>query len=136
MQLLGSGTILREVIAAADLLAQDFNVAADVWSCPSFRDSPARQWRSSAGTCFIRQKEPRKSMSRPAYGTRRAGRGRDRLHAPVCRPDRPFVPRRYRVLGTDGFGRSDYRKRLRDFFEVDRRWIAVAALKTLRTRAR
>ena len=44
---------------------------------------------------------------------------------------RPFVPRRYRVLGTDGFGRSDYRKRLRDFFEVDRHWIAVAALKTL-----
>jgi pyruvate dehydrogenase E1 component len=44
---------------------------------------------------------------------------------------RPFVPRRFRVLGTDGFGRSDYRKRLRDFFEVDRHWIAVAALKTL-----
>jgi pyruvate dehydrogenase E1 component len=44
---------------------------------------------------------------------------------------RSFVPRRYRVLGTDGFGRSDYRKKLRDFFEVDRRWVAVAALKAL-----
>jgi pyruvate dehydrogenase E1 component len=132
VQLLGSGTILREVIAAADLLSQDFDVATDVWSCPSFTElaREAREierWnllhptdkarRSHVETCLEGHEGP--VVAATDYM---------RLFANQIRP---FVPRRYRVLGTDGFGRSDYRKRLRDFFEVDRRWIAVAALKTL-----
>ena len=92
----------------------------------------ARRWRSSAGTCCIRPRRRGSRTSRPASraaaGPVIAATDYMRLFADQIRP---FVPRRYSVLGTDGFGRSDYRKRLRDFFEVDRRWVAVAALKAL-----
>jgi pyruvate dehydrogenase E1 component len=132
VQLLGSGTILREVIAAADLLAQDFNVSADVWSCPSFtelaRDAMAMErWNLLHPTDQARKSHVETCL-KDHEGPVVAATDYMRLFADQIRP---FVPRRYRVLGTDGFGRSDYRKRLRDFFEVDRRWIAVAALKTL-----
>ncbi|WP_046866305.1 pyruvate dehydrogenase (acetyl-transferring), homodimeric type [Microvirga massiliensis] len=132
VQLLGSGTILREVIAAADLLAQDFGVAADVWSCPSFTELAREAMAVERWNLLHPTEEARKSHVETCL------EGRDgpvvaasdymRLFAEQIRA---FIPRRYRVLGTDGFGRSDYRKRLRDFFEVDRRWVAVAALKTL-----
>jgi pyruvate dehydrogenase E1 component len=133
VQLLSSGTILREVIAAADLLAQDFNVAADVWSCPSFTELARDAMTVERWNLLHPTQEPRKSHVETCLESRRDGpvvAATDymRLFADQIRP---FVPRRYRVLGTDGFGRSDYRKRLRDFFEVDRHWIAVAALKTL-----
>jgi pyruvate dehydrogenase E1 component len=132
VQLLGSGTILREVIAAADLLAQDFGVAADVWSCPSFTELAREAMAVERWNLLHPTEEARKSHVEACL------EGRDgpvvavsdymRLFAEQIRA---FIPRRYRVLGTDGFGRSDYRKRLRDFFEVDRRWVALAALKTL-----
>jgi pyruvate dehydrogenase E1 component len=132
VQLLGSGTILREVIAAADLLAQDFGIAADVWSCPSFTELAREAMAVERWNLLRPTEEARKSHVETCL------EGRDgpvvaasdymRLFAEQVHA---FIPRRYRVLGTDGFGRSDYRKRLRDFFEVDRRWVAVAALKTL-----
>ncbi|MDX1541882.1 MAG: pyruvate dehydrogenase (acetyl-transferring), homodimeric type, partial [Geminicoccaceae bacterium] len=132
VQLMGSGTILREVMAAADLLRDDFGVTADVWSCPSFtelrRDAlDAERWNLLHPT-----EQPRLSH------VERCLTGRDgpviaatdymRLFADQIRT---WVPRRYRVLGTDGFGRSDYRKKLRHFFEVDRHWVTLAALESL-----
>jgi pyruvate dehydrogenase E1 component len=132
VQLLGSGTILREVIAAAHMLAQDFNIAADVWSCPSFTELAREAMAVERWNLLHPTEEARKSHVETCLGNRGgpvvAASDYMRLFADQIRP---FVPHRYRVLGTDGFGRSDYRKRLRDFFEVDRRWIAVAALKTL-----
>ena len=133
VQLLGSGTILREVIAAADLLAQDFGVVADVWSAPGInglrRDGiAAERWS------MLHPTEPRRQSyietclaGRP--GPVVAATDYVRLYADQLRP---FLPGRHFVaLGTDGFGRSDTRKQLRHFFEVDRRYVAVAALKAL-----
>jgi pyruvate dehydrogenase E1 component len=132
VQLLGSGTILREVIAAADLLAQDFNVSADVWSCPSFTELAREAMTVERWNLLHPTEEARKSHVETCLEGHEGPvvAATDYMRA-FANQIRPFVPRRYRVLGTDGFGRSDYRKRLRDFFEVDRRWIAVAALKTL-----
>jgi pyruvate dehydrogenase E1 component len=132
VQLLGSGTILREVLAAADLLAADHGVAADVWSATSFtelrRDGlAAERWnmlhpgqptrRSYVGECLAGRPGP--AIAATDYVKSFA----DQI--------RPFVPGRYRVLGTDGYGRSDYRRNLRHFFEVDRHYVAVAALASL-----
>ena len=132
VQLLGSGTILREVIAAADLLAQDFGIQADIWSCPSFTELRREAVEVERWNLLHPEEMPRKSYVESCL------EGRDgpviaatdymRLFADQIRT---WVPARYRVLGTDGFGRSDFRRRLRDFFEVDRHWIAVAALKSL-----
>jgi pyruvate dehydrogenase E1 component len=132
VQLLGSGAILREVIAAADMLADDWGVAADVWSAPSFTE--LRREGLAAD---------RWSMLHPGENRRRSWvetKLSERPGPVVAATDymksyadqiRPFVPVRYRVLGTDGYGRSDYRRRLRHFFEVDRNWVTVAALATL-----
>ncbi len=132
VQLLGSGTILREVIAGAELLERDFGVAADIWSCPSFtqlrRDGlDAERWNR-----LHPEAEPRLSHVEQCL--------KDRPGPVVAATDyikayadqiRPFVRNRYIVLGTDGFGRSDTREKLRRFFEVDRHHVAVAALKAL-----
>jgi pyruvate dehydrogenase E1 component len=132
VQLLGSGTILREVIAAAELLEQDFKVAADVWSCPSFTELRREAMAAERWSLLHPTETPRRSYVEECLSGRDgpviAATDYMRLFADQIRP---YVPGRYRVLGTDGFGRSDFRKRLRDFFEVDRRWIAVAALKSL-----
>jgi pyruvate dehydrogenase E1 component len=132
VQLLGSGTILREVIAAADLLAADFGVAADVWSVPSFTEL-RREGLAAQRWNMLHPTEP----PRPSYVESSLA---DRVGPVVAATDymksfadqiRPFVPRRYTVLGTDGFGRSDYRRKLRQFFEVDRHYVTLAALNTL-----
>jgi pyruvate dehydrogenase E1 component len=132
VQLLGSGTILREVLAAAELLDMEFDVAADVWSATSFTEL-RREGLAAERWSMLHPEEPR----RPSYvetllsarpGPIIAASDYVRLFADQIRP---FVPRRYRVLGTDGFGRSDRRARLRQFFEVDRRFVALAALKAL-----
>jgi pyruvate dehydrogenase E1 component len=132
VQLLGSGTILCEVLAAAELLESDFKVAADVWSVTSFtelrRDGiEAERWN------MLHPLED----AREAYVSRclSADRGpvvasTDYIRA-FADQIRQWVPGRYRVLGTDGFGRSDFRSALRRFFEVDRHYVAVAALKEL-----
>jgi pyruvate dehydrogenase E1 component len=132
VRLLGSGSILREVEAAADLLASDHDIAAEVWSVTSFtelrRDGLARDRQARL--------HPQGEQS-PSWVAQSLGDSQ----APVVAatdyvrslPDgiRGWVPGRYAVLGTDGFGRSDYRRNLRGFFEVDRYHIAVAALQSL-----
>jgi pyruvate dehydrogenase E1 component len=132
VQLLGSGTILREAIAAADLLRDDFGVAADIWSVPSF----TQLRRDGIDTERWNMLHPTEPQRRSYVETCLA----DRPGPVVAATDyirafadqiRPYVPRRYRVLGTDGFGRSDYRERLRSFFEIDRHYITVAALRSL-----
>jgi pyruvate dehydrogenase E1 component len=132
VQLLGSGTILREVIATADLLAEDFGVAADVWSCPSFTELRREGMAVERWNLLHPAEQPRKSYVETCLSGREgpviAASDYMRLFADQIRP---YVPGRYKVLGTDGYGRSDYRKKLRHFFEVDRRWVAAAALSAL-----
>ncbi|HLP98315.1 MAG TPA: pyruvate dehydrogenase (acetyl-transferring), homodimeric type [Sideroxyarcus sp.] len=131
VQLLGSGTILREVIAAAELLARDFDISSDVWSVTSFnelrRDGiDCERWNmlhpeAKARVSYVEQCLDAKTPVVAATDYIRAY------------PDqiRPYVKASYKTLGTDGFGRSDFRKKLRQFFEVDRYYVAVAALKAL-----
>lgn len=132
VQLMGSGAILREAIAAAELLARDWNVAADVWSCPSFTEL-ARDGHDCVRWNLLHPLEaPRKSHVEQKLenhpGPVVAATDYVRLFAEQIRP---FVKRTYLTLGTDGFGRSDTREKLRHFFEVDRHWITIAALKAL-----
>jgi pyruvate dehydrogenase E1 component len=134
VQLLGSGTILREVIAAADLLEKDWGVAADVWSATSFTELRRDGLACERWNLLHPEEKPR-----VAYVTQTLT-----AHAgPIVAASdymkifadqiRPFMPadRRYRVLGTDGFGRSDTRAKLRHFFEVNRYFVVIAALKSL-----
>jgi pyruvate dehydrogenase E1 component len=133
VQLLGSGAILREVIAGADLLAADFGVQADIWSVTSFTEV-AREARQVERWNLLNPLE----QARTAYVTQCLA---SRDEAPVIASTdymrlfadqiRGFVPGPYRVLGTDGFGRSDFRRKLRSHFEVDRHFVAVSALKAL-----
>jgi len=132
VQLLGSGVILREVIAAAELLKSDWGVEADIWSCPSFT-LLARDGQDCARWNLLHPAEtPRASYVEQCLKDKQGPvvASTDYVHA-FAEQIRPFVPRRYTVLGTDGFGRSDTREKLRHFFEVDRRWVAIAALKSL-----
>jgi pyruvate dehydrogenase E1 component len=132
VQLLGSGTILNEVLAAGELLESDFEVPVDVWSVTSFtelrRDGiVTERWN------MLHPLEP----PRRAYVTECLSGGRGPVVASTdyvrafADQIRAWVPGRYRVLGTDGFGRSDYRWALRRFFEVDRHYVVLAALKEL-----
>ncbi|MGZ5036887.1 MAG: pyruvate dehydrogenase (acetyl-transferring), homodimeric type [Usitatibacter sp.] len=132
VQLLGSGTILREVMFAAEQLKKDWGVAADVWSCPSFnelrRDGiAAARWNLLHPTEKARASYVEQCLA-PTKGPVIASTDYMRSFADQIRE---FVPRRYKVLGTDGFGRSDSRENLRRFFEVNRNFVTVAALKAL-----
>ena len=129
------GTILREVVAAAELLDKEFGVVCDIWSCPSFselrRDGfDVERWN---------RLHPMDAKPRKAHVTACL---EDRAGPAIAATDyvreyadqiRAFMPegKRYVVLGTDGFGRSDTRANLRAFFEVDRYWIAHAAIAAL-----
>jgi pyruvate dehydrogenase E1 component len=133
VQPMGSGTILREVIAAADLLADDFGVVADVWSAPSFTELRREGVATERWNMLHPTQPPRRSYVETCLSDRPAGpvvAATDYMRS-FADQIRPFVPRRYRVLGTDGFGRSDYRKTLREFFEVNRHFVTVAALSAL-----
>jgi pyruvate dehydrogenase E1 component len=132
VQLLGSGTILREVIAAAELLQKDFGVAADVWSCPSFTQLRREGMEAERWSLLNPQATPRKSYVEQCLENRKGPvvAATDYIRA-FADQIRPWVKRNYKVLGTDGFGRSDYRKQLRKFFEVDRHYVTLAALKAL-----
>ena len=132
VQLLGCGTILREVIAAAELLDADFAVSADVWSATSFtelrRDGMAvERWNRLHPTETPRRTYVEQCLE-PREGPVVAASDYMRLFADQIRP---WVNRRFVALGADGFGRSDMRSRLRRFFEIDRFHVAIAALKTL-----
>jgi pyruvate dehydrogenase E1 component len=132
VQLLGSGTILREVMAAAELLQQDFGVAADVWSCPSFTELRREGMAAERWNLLNPEAAPRKSHVEQCLDGRKgpAVAATDYMRS-FADQIRPWVKRTYKVLGTDGFGRSDYRRQLRKFFEVDRHYVAVAALRAL-----
>ena len=132
VQLMGSGTILREVLAAADLLRDDFKVNADVWSVTSFNELRRDGMSAERWNLLHPGKPRRKSYIETALeghdGPVVASTDYMRNFADQVRE---HVSRTYRVLGTDGFGRSDYRVKLRRFFEVNRHYVAVAALKAL-----
>ena len=131
VQLMGSGTILREVIAAADLLEKDFNVTSDIWSVTSFNEL-RRDGMSCDRYNMLHPGEKRKSYVETCLeghgGPVVAATDYMRAFADQLRN---YIPRRYNVLGTDGFGRSDYRVKLRQFFEVNRYYVTVAALNAL-----
>jgi pyruvate dehydrogenase E1 component len=132
VQLLGSGTVLREVIAAAGLLQKDWGVAADVWSCPSFTELRRDGVDCERWNLLHPEEKPRLSHVEQRLQGRRgpvvAATDYMRIFADGIRR---WVPGRYHVLGADGFGRSDTREKLRQFFEVDRNYVTVAALKAL-----
>lgn len=134
VQLLGSGTILREVIAAQQLLAQDWNISSDVWSCTSFTEL-RRDGLDCEREALL---NPEKPAPKP-YVTQML----EQTTGPIVASTdyikafadqiRAFIPkgRTYKVLGTDGYGRSDYRAKLRYHFEVDRHFVVLSALKAL-----
>ena len=134
VQLLGSGTILRESIAAQELLQKDWGVAADVWSCPSFNELARDGQDCERHNLLHPTAAPRvpfvASQLEKHVGPVVAATDYMKAYAEQIRS---FVPagRVYKVLGTDGFGRSDFRSKLREHFEVNRHYIVVAALKAL-----
>jgi pyruvate dehydrogenase E1 component len=132
VQLLGSGTIFREVIAAADLLRADWGVESDLWGCPSFTELARdcmRVTRENMMNPTVKPKVPHASaVLEGRTGPVIAATDYMRAYADQIRA---CIGRRYVVLGTDGFGRSDTREKLRRFFEVDRHYVTVAALKAL-----
>ena len=132
VQLFGSGSILREAIAAADLLSADFKVEADIWSCTSFNQLKRDGDDVSRWNMLHPDKKPKMSHVEKCLldtdGPVVAATDYVKLFADQIRA---YVPRSYSVLGTDGFGRSDSRQALRKHFEVDRYFIAVAALNAL-----
>ena len=132
VQLMGSGTILREVIAAADLLRDDFKVNADIWSVTSFNELRRDGMKAERWNMLHPTNERKKSYVETCLdghaGPVVASTDYMRNFADQVRA---HIPRRYVTLGTDGFGRSDYRVKLRQFFEVNRYYVTVAALKAL-----
>ena len=132
VQLLGSGTILREVIAAADLLEKDFGVSSDIWSVTSFTELRREGLDCERWNMLHPETKPRVSHVEQCLSGHSGPviAATDYMRA-FADQIRGFLPKHYKVLGTDGFGRSDTRKKLRKFFEVDRHYIAVAALKAL-----
>ncbi len=134
VNLLGSGTILREAIAAKELLEAEWGVGANVWSCPSFNElardgQAAERWNllhptDTPKTSFVEQQLA--SHDGPVVAST------DYIKS-YAEQIRAFIPRgrAYKVLGTDGYGRSDFRSKLREHFEVNRHYIVVAALKAL-----
>ncbi len=132
VQLLGSGTIFREVEFAAELLKNDWGVEADLWSCPSFtelaRDGQAcERWNRLHPTEPAKQSHVASCLDN-AIGPVIASTDYTRAFAEQIRA---YIKSPYTVLGTDGFGRSDTRENLRRFFEVDRYHVTLAALKSL-----
>ena len=133
VQLLGSGTILREVIAGADLLEKEYGVSADIWSVTSFNELRRDGLDVQRWNMLHPEKPPRlthiEECLKDRAGPVIAATDYMKLYADQVRG---FVPgRKFFALGTDGFGRSDTREKLRGFFEVNRHYVAVAALKSL-----
>ena len=131
VQLLGSGTILREVIAAVDLLEKDFGVAADVWSVTSFNELRRDGIDCERWNTLHPESKPRTSYVDSCLNEKIPVVASTDYIRSYADQIRPFIKARYKTLGTDGFGRSDTRKKLRGFFEVDRYYVTVTALKAL-----
>jgi pyruvate dehydrogenase E1 component len=134
VQLLGSGTILREAIAAQELLEKDWGVSANVWSCPSFNELARDGQDCERYNLLHPTGKPRVPFvaQQLEKHTGPVIASTDYIKA-YTEQIRPYIPkgRSYKVLGTDGFGRSDFRSKLREHFEVNRHYIVVAALKGL-----
>ena len=134
VQLLGSGSILRESLAAQELLEKDWGVAANVWSCPSFNELTREGQACDRHNLLHPTDVPRVSFvaQQLEKHTGPVVASTDYMKA-FAEQIRPYIPkgRTYKVLGTDGFGRSDFRYRLREHFEVNRHFIVVSALKAL-----
>ncbi len=132
VQLLGSGTILREVIAAAELLKQDFDVDADIWSVTSFNELRREGLDINRHNLLNPNQEAKTSYVEQCLANTQgpviAATDYMKIYADQIRE---FIPKDYIVLGTDGFGRSDTREQLRKHFEVNRFYICIAALKAL-----
>src|SRR3990167_5745421 len=132
VQLLGSGAILNEVIAAADLLQKDFDVSADIWSITSFGELRRDGMIAERRNMLTPNSKPLLSCVEQClashHGPVIAATDYVRAYADLIRP---YIHRTYVALGTDGFGRSDTRENLRHFFEVNRYYIVVAALYAL-----
>lgn len=132
VQLMGCGSILREVREAANILRDEFGVEADVWSTTSINELRRDAQAVSRWNLLHPEEDVRKSYVEECLEGREgpviASTDYIRLYADQLRE---YIPRRYKVLGTDGFGRSDTRGKLREFFEVNRYYVTVAALKAL-----
>ena len=135
VQLMGSGVILREVIEAARLLKEDWGIESDIWSTTSFtelrRDGMAcDRWNLLHPTEKPHVPYVREQLDRRPAGPVIASTDYMKLFADQIRP---YIPagRRYAVLGTDGFGRSDFRYKLREHFEINRHFVVLAALHAL-----
>jgi pyruvate dehydrogenase E1 component len=133
VQLMGSGTILREVIAGAELLEKDFGIAADIWSVTSFNELRREGMATTRWNMLHPEEAPRTTYAETCLdshpGPIVASTDYMKVYADQIRaflPNRPYI-----ALGTDGYGRSDKRSALRRFFEVDRHYVALAALKAL-----
>ena len=139
VQLLGSGTILRESFEAQVLLEKDWGIAADVWSCPSFNELTRDGQAVERHNMLHPTDAPKLSFVAQQLAAH-AGpviASTDYMKN-YAEQIRPYIPkhsdgsaRSYKVLGTDGFGRSDFRSKLREHFEINRHYIVVAALKAL-----
>ncbi len=131
-QLMGSGTILREVLGASELLMKDFGIPSDVWSVTSFNELRREALAVERWNQLHPEHPPRKSYLESKLDGRKGPFIAATDYMKIV-PDQiqRWMPGTYVTLGTDGYGRSDARKALRQFFEVDKRYIAVTALKAL-----
>ena len=131
---MGSGTILRESLEAQKLLASDFGIASDVWSCPSFNElARDGQHTERHNLLHPEAKQQVAFVAQQHEGHNGPVVASTDYMKNYAEQIRPFMPkgRSYKVLGTDGFGRSDFRSKLREHFEINRHYIVVAALKSL-----
>lgn len=135
VQLLGSGSIFREVIFASEILEKDWEVTSDLWSCTSFTEL-GRNWVDVNRYNLLHPESTPKlshveTCLKDTIGPVIASTDYIRMFAEQIRPAIQNLGRRYTTLGTEGFGRSDTRQKLRSFFEVDRYWVTISALKSL-----
>ncbi|HAT1659533.1 TPA: pyruvate dehydrogenase (acetyl-transferring), homodimeric type [Legionella pneumophila] len=132
VQLMGCGTILREVIKAAEMLEEDFSITSDIWSVTSFNELRKEGLAVERYNNMHPKNKPQESYVTSQLKGRRgpviATTDYMRIYADQIRP---FVPNRYITLGTDGYGRSDTRTQLRHFFEVDAKFVVLTALNAL-----
>jgi pyruvate dehydrogenase E1 component len=132
IQLLGCGTILREIIAAAEILSKDYNIDSDVWSVTSFNELRNDGMKIERKNLLNPGKKPEKSYIEKCLGNKEglivAASDYIKTYADQIRP---YISRSFYSFGTDGYGRSDGRKNLRKFFEVDKEYIVTYALSAL-----
>ena len=132
IQLLGSGTILREIIAASKILSEEYNIDADIWSVTSFNELRRDGLEVERYNLLNPEKEPKKSYVESCLGKTEgpilAASDYMRMNSDQIRP---YINKSFYSLGTDGFGRSDTRKNLRKFFEVDKEHVVAYGLSVL-----